>query len=51
MQTNIVQNVNGKKELVRKTPIIEKKPKNILFNKKKSGKEKISWPDKVALRV
>ncbi|MED6142801.1 hypothetical protein PIB30_001000 [Stylosanthes scabra] len=51
-KTNRRKNTYGKKKLVNKAPtIIEKQPKNVKFNEEKSGKEKILWPDELALKL
>ncbi|MED6219961.1 hypothetical protein PIB30_040587 [Stylosanthes scabra] len=51
-KTNRRKNANGKKKLVNKAPtMIEKQLKNIKFNEEKSGKEKILWPDELALKL
>ncbi|XP_057722321.1 uncharacterized protein LOC130936292 [Arachis stenosperma] len=52
MQTNRRENVNEKKKLVTKAPrMIEKPPKKVKFIEEKSGKEKILWPDELALKL
>ncbi|XP_015972208.1 uncharacterized protein LOC107495575 isoform X2 [Arachis duranensis] len=51
-ETNRRENVNEKKKLVTKAPrMIEKPPKKVKFIEEKSGKEKILWPDELALKL